>query len=288
MRILLSLLLCTITLTVSAQTGSLLSPSEEEHVLNRTYHGRSIKNAAKAFGIERFLELSISKKVPVGYKDSITNLFTRCETRKLCYNSIYEKMDVKRVLAKLSIDSIYRDSVNRLIIPYNKDIGGENMSFALFQSSKLELTENQSEKILDTAISISHKLYKHPSYNCWEDEMQSLTSVLSKTQLSSFFLFKHSVSIVNQTSDMWKTLQEKGLTEGLDSAREFRRSYAYLADKCKINDLYRHHSSERRAYIADLKNSRPKMIVLYEGVEKRRKIEEERNKNQSSEKNFIW
>lgn len=125
-------------------------------------------------------------------------------------------------------------------------------------------------------------------YNCWEEEMQSLSSTLSKDQLHTFFLVKHSVSIANETTDMWKKIQENGLTEGLDSAREFRRSYAYLAEKHKINDLYRHHSSERRAYIADLKNQRPKMIVLCEGIEKRRKIEEERRNSQGTEKQFVW
>lgn len=273
---------------VSAQNISTLDPWEEEHILHKTYHGMRIRKMAKAFGEERILKLSMSRRVPTRFKDSITSLFVRCEARKLCYNHIYEKANLKRVFAKLTIDSIYRDSVNRMIIPHNKEIGGENMSIALYYSKKMELTESQHETLLEKAINISHKLYKDPLYNCWDEEMQSLSSTLSKDQLSTFFLVKHSVSILNETTDMWKKLQENGLTEGLDSAREFRRSYAYLAEKHKINDLYRHHSSERRAYVADLKNRRPKMIVLYEGIEKRRKIEEERRNSQDTEKRFVW
>lgn len=288
MRKLVLLLFAVSSIAASAQAISILDPWEEEHILNRTYHGMRIKKMSKAFGVERFLELSMSKKVPKIFKDSITSLFTRCEARKLSYNHIYEKSDLKRVFAKLAIDSIYRDSVNRMIIPHNKEIGGENLSIALYHSQKLELTESQHEKLLEKAINLSHKLYKDPLYNCWEEEMQSLTSTLSKDQLSTFFLVKHSVSIVNETADMWKKLKENDLTEGLDSAREFRRSYAYLVEKHKINDLYRHHSSERRAYIADLKNRRPKMIVLCEGIEKRRKIEEERRNSEASEKQFVW
>jgi hypothetical protein len=277
-----------ISLSVTAQKSSVLSPESEFAVLQNPKDSEYIHRIGRVFGCEELIRLSFIRHVPKISNDSLMAILVNRETRKMCYNYIYLHEIVKRVIAKMELDSIYRDQTNRILIPHNPGIAGENVSYALRIADQCMLSPKQGETIMTGALELARKLYSNPKYNTWDKEMTLLSHTLDKKQINTFFLLKNAVAVDKETNDAWVQLKAVGLTADMDSAKEWRKAYLYLAERHKINDLYRHHVAERRERMSELDSRKPILIRLRDGIEKKRRIEKEKTDDGTAGKAFVW
>lgn len=168
-----------------------------------------------------------------------------------------------------SIEEEYKDSIYPLLIPYNR-MSGDNISLVLLLSKKENYNDNQIKYLMDSAVDMARRLERDSALNVWDEEMEILRNTLDDQQLNRFFGVKNFKAIKAETDIKWNKLKEVGLTQDMDSTLECYRVFNYLNEKMKINDLYRHRSTDRRTRIAELKRHRPLIIRMYDAYERKR------------------
>lgn len=91
--------------------------------------------------------------------------------------------------------------------------------------------------------------------------------------MRNLMILKHRESINAEMEKIWTQLENAGLTNDVDSAKEYYKARMFLVHKCYINDVFRHKSSERRANLEELKKERPLLIKMYDALLLRKKDE---------------
>lgn len=278
-KVLVTVTLAVFTMAVHAQMPQL---SEEEALAVQPYES-VIHELGVMNGNEAYAELAMKHKIHLDDMEKVRRLVMHCEKQKAFYTYLYRKSTKNRVHAKMRLDSIYRDSVNMILIPYNR-ISGENISYALRIYKAFDLDSVQLGYLKQKALDIARRLYKDPRLNTWSEEMDILRQTLDKDQIISFFQIKDCIIINKNMEDAWTKLKEAGLTEKLDSAREMSYAYRYYSEEAKINGLYRYYGTSKKKYLAELRKHMPLMVKMLDGLNKHRKVQTEKNVG----KEFVW
>ncbi len=266
-----------------AQT-SLRKLQAEEDTLSKYYS--DILKSTNLIENECEVEIGLKYKVPLNKVLKLSHLVKERERRKVCYNYIYGDSTITRVRCKLEIDSIYRDSINTLLIPVKGNrISGDNISLALRYEKLLKLDEAQYNSLMDKALSMARKIYSSPRTNVWNEEMNVLRKTLTPKQLSLFFSSKNSKSVSKELDDAWKQLVDAGLSVQLDSAKEFPLAFRYLHERQKIKDIFRYYGTSQKKYLAELDKHKPAMIQMLATLEKQKN---NKSNNKSVGKEFVW
>lgn len=239
---------------------------------------KAIKSAVSQDATEKAIGLRLAYNVPVDKMKPLSSLVRNREMRKYCYNSIYASSVMKRVRCKLEIDSLYSDSINAVLIPVQDSrISGENISFALQSSKPLKLDKAQYDYMMDRALDMARRIKKNRTLNVWNEEMNILRNTLSSNQLTYYFVLKNLDKVTEEINTGWKKIVAAGLSEQVDSAKEFPLAFKYYQEYHRIKDLYRYYGTSQKKHIMELEKHKPPMVQMLVALEREEK-EKEQNK----------
>lgn len=252
-------------------------------------HSKEIKEKARYIADEETMRIHMNYRVLRKDEERLARYIREREIRKCCYDYIFPDSLTHRVVNKMSIDEFYADSVNTVLIAAgNPYISGENVTFALFRAKDIEIDAARQDTIMEHALAMARRLRRNPKLDLWDEEMLLLTKTLTTRQLDKFFYIRHYPEIAKEVSNCWQRLEEAGLTEELDSAKEVVNARMYYSLRHKITDIFRSNRTARRSNIAELNKQMPAMVRMLEALEKKEKIEEEEKKNRTIGKEFVW
>ncbi len=279
-RIILCMML---TIMIAYAHAQVLEPTaEESEVL--LCHKEEIDSMALTNGKEAFVELCLRYYVPKAQSHNLKSLLLLREKRKAAYRYIYPDAIQSRVESKLSVDSIFQDSIDAILIPHNK-ISGENISFAVKCLNILEFDDTQRKYIINEALDIAHQIRKDPGIDVWNREMDVIKKTFTKKQLDKYFTLKNGKKVTQILHNTWNKLSDAGLTAELDSTREWSRAYLYYTEQLKMMDLYKNHRNVREKALADLARHMPQMVRMYDAMEKKKRIE---SRKKEMRKEYVW
>ena len=208
------------------------------------------------------------------------------EFKYICQDILYKDSLDRRVKNKITIERVFQDSINTILIPTcQHHISGENLSYALHCRNMLDLDSAQYAYIMDKALSMARRIRKDYRVNLWNEEMKVLRKTLDKGQLWSFFRRKNYLKVLDEFDKAWDKLKEADLTEQLDSAKDAKEAIKYMHSRQMIKDLYRGYGTSQKKYLAELDKSKPKMMRMLDGIDKKARVEEKRK---TVGKEFVW
>ncbi len=237
---------------------------------------------------EEMMKLEKRYIIPEEGYEKLDHYVMNRELKYICQDFLYKDSLGKRVYDKMAIERIYRDSINSILIPqFENHISGDNVSMALYYRKSLRLDSTQYSYIMTKAIDMARRIYKDHRVNVWNEEMEVLKKTLDKKQLRSFFVAKNSGIVTLEFSLAWKKLEEAGLTEQLDSAKDANDAINYMFNRQMIKDLYRSYGTPQKKYLTELNKNKPKMMSMLEGLDKKARLKEE-EKTRTVSKEFVW
>lgn len=208
------------------------------------------------------------------------------EFKYICQDILYKDSLDRRVKNKITIERVFQDSINTILIPTcQHHISGENLSYALHCRNMLNLDSAQYAYIMDKALSMARRIRKDYRVNLWNEEMKVLRKTLDKGQLWSFFRRKNYLKVLDEFDKAWDKLKKADLTEQLDSAKDAKEAIKYMHSRQMIKDLYRGYGTSQKKYLAELDKSKPKMMRMLDGIDKKARVEEKRK---TVGKEFVW
>lgn len=275
-------LLCTHTAVAQVSGPPLTRQDSLQHIMEH------VKKRGKQNGLEAYEEMSLRYNVPAKQKDGLRNLLITREVQKVL-NTLNPQMSLRqKVMAKMMTDSLWQDSIDLMLMPYNRGISGDNISFALRISESLKLDNHQRSAITACAIDIAHKLRSNPRIDVCNHEMQVITSTLDEKQQDMFFSLKNAPLATKDMKKAWSKIEEAEQTEQLDSMLDCAKAYFYYLERQRIRDISHNNRTLQRKLMDELANRKPLLVKMAEGLER----EEQRRKNTenmtSVGKEFIW
>lgn len=217
--------------------------------------------------------------------EHLRRLFEEREQRKAAHNYL-ERNPMERVVEKQRIDSLYQDSINALLIPYNSNISGEIISLSLRMSDALRLSKKNHVRLMDKALDFARRLRKNPYTNFKKEEMDALKKNLSAKQLETVIDEKNGMQAQVKAQRAWNALEEAGVAYELDSVPNVSRARLYYLIEMRYWDMYVEQNEVRDRNLQDLYRSKPKIIKMYEALDEKKRIKEKKEKSVGVE--FSW
>lgn len=217
--------------------------------------------------------------------EHLRRLFEEREQRKAAHNYL-ERNPMERVVEKQRIDSLYQDSINALLIPYNSNISGEIISLSLRMSDALRLSKKNQARLMDKALDFARRLRKNPYVNFKKEEMDALKKNLSAKQLETVIDEKNGMQAQVKAQRAWNALEEAGVAYELDSLPNVSRARLYYLIEMRYWDMYVEQNEVRDRNLQDLYRSKPKIIKMYEALDEKKRIKEKKEKSVGVE--FSW
>lgn len=273
---------------------AMLCPAAKAEVLRCTIQEKEVYLANKEL-VDSMLDFRYREEVAkinhyfnVPEKDMARLVFfvKNREFKYICQDILYKDSLDRRVKNKIMIERVFQDSINTILIPTcQHHISGENLSYALHCRNMLDLDSAQYAYIMDKALSMARRIRKDYRVNLWNEEMKVLRKTLDKGQLWSFFRRKNYLKVLDEFDKAWGKLKEADLTEQLDSAKDAKEAIKYMHSRQMIKDLYRGYGTSQKKYLAELDKSKPKMMRMLDGIDKKARVEEKRK---TVGKEFVW
>ncbi len=279
-RFLLCVLLSFMTVGIYAQDDFTASERDVFDV-----HKDEIISRSKIAGEDAHAELCMKYNVPKSQHKRLESVLMTREQRKAVYDYIYPSSPQLRAQAKLSVDSIYQDYVDAILIPYNK-ISGENITFLLRRRKAFKLDEAQYEYLMTHAVEMCRKMRKDRKADVWDEEMEILRSTLGKKMFNSFLIQKNASEVTKRMKASWKKLQEAGLAGELDSISDCARMYMFYMEQEKIKTVYKNFTAERKKLLAENDRQMPKAVKMYYALT--RKERESKKAEENKTKGLVW
>lgn len=217
---------------------------------------------------DAFTALRIKFRVNNEDNRHLMRLVCEREYRKYARNFIDDNA-VTRVREKMRIDSLFQDSIDALLIPYNHQISGENISMALQLSEHFKLSNKKHRYLMDKALAFARKKRRDPHVWYAREEIDAMKKVLSRKQIETVINEKNYDRAHLRACQIWNDLEKAGLSEELDSATQM-----YLLDKYFTLDMfYRDYfvgdDVTMRNNLDDLYRQRPRGIKMHEAMRTR-------------------
>lgn len=277
-------LLCLLMGFVATMANAqLLSPTEEMSVLIE--HEQDLAMQTKLASEEAYEELCIRFNVPRVEKQRLTQLLEKREMRKLAYIYIYPNSAYDRVRSRLAIDSVFQDSIDLALIPFNSNIAGENISYVLKAGKACKLDDAQRKHIEQQALELAHQLRKNPRANVWKQEMNVLRKTLTEKQLKLFFSLKNGAKVGNKLKEDWTKLTEAGLVTELDSVTDRAKASKFYHLQQQIMDLNKYDNNTKKRHLAELSKQMPLWVKLIDALEKQKRVDA---RKKEISKDYVW
>lgn len=283
------ILLCGVLIVAAGALHAQETNTERDTVLKQNWP--AIVSYARIAAADAREEMLLKYRMP-GRKDStIRALLLARETKKAALRYLYPRDLWKRAGERHRIDSLYRDSLNEILIPLNRGISGDYITYALklahpLTYTALKYTDEQYRTLMDGALEMARRLYSNPRLDTGNDEIELIRKTMTPKQLDMYFAQKNARIATKLTEQAWKRLKESGLAEELDSSRHWMQGYVYYKKRQRILDLYRADKKVMDSHLRDLNNSKPQMIRLLDGLNRKASIRKEEDKKVG--KDFVW
>ena len=160
---------------------SMMNKSERYAVLE---HFDECKHVVFLNAEDAYAELCL--KYHVESKDSVylSRLLTRREWHK-CAHNFLDSVPTVRVREKMRIDSLYQDSIDALLIPFNHQISGKSISLALQLSEHFKLSNRKHRLLMDKALAFARMKRRNPLAWFAKEEMDVMNILVLKNWLKT-------------------------------------------------------------------------------------------------------
>ena len=192
----------------------------------------------------------------------------------------------ERYYAKDSIDAVYVDSINAILIPYNPQLSGDYISFALRIGKEMKLTDAVRNELMANALKLSHLRKKNPCADIPLAEMEALQSVLNYRQCEQLIYSRNHEAATSRAGQMCGRMLRAGVAEPDDSASYAKAVYKYLQRENFIKAYYVTDNELMQNNLHDLYANKPKVIHIYDGLNTKRVVEKAHEKKVGHE--FAW
>ena len=195
-----------------------------------------------------------------------------------------------RVRAKRAIDEVYRDSINAILIIFNKGISGENISAALRALKVIDLEPVRRKMILDEALSVARRRRENPNVDTWDEELEVITSCFGKDKMKGYFSIRNAEETTEKMQAAWQTVVDAGQTEDLDSAWECTRAYFYIFEELRLKCLYKNKKDILAKSLKNLHSEMPPLLRRQEALLKKDESEARKDDDGKPDENkgIIW
>ncbi|MDD6014852.1 MAG: hypothetical protein PUC18_00965 [Prevotellaceae bacterium] len=283
MRKLLSMLLLAIVCVSHVYAQKLTCTKEEANVIQ--LYGKEMSHQVNIASEDALAEMQLKYLYNRNDLEHLRRLFEEREQRKAAHNYL-ERNPMERVVEKQRIDSLYQDSINALLIPYNSNISGEIISLSLRMSDALRLSKKEHRRLMEKALDFARRLRKNPYTNFKKEEMDVLKKNLSAKQLETVIDEKNGMQAQVKAQRAWNALEEAGVAYELDSLPNVSRARLYYLIEMRYWDMYVEQNEVRDRNLQDLYRSKPKIIKMYEALDEKKRIKEKKEKSVGVE--FSW
>lgn len=283
MRKLLSMLLLAIVCVSHVYAQKLTCTKEEANVIQ--LYGKEMSHQVNIASEDALAEMQLKYLYNRNDLEHLRRLFEEREQRKAAHNYL-ERNPMERVVEKQRIDSLYQDSINALLIPYNSNISGEIISLSLRMSDALRLSKKEHRRLMEKALDFARRLRKNPYTNFKKEEMDVLKKNLSAKQLETVIDEKNGMQAQVKAQRAWNALEEAGVAYELDSSPNVSRARLYYLIEMRYWDMYVEQNEVRDRNLQDLYRSKPKIIKMYEALDEKKRIKEKKEKSVGVE--FSW
>lgn len=194
------------------------------------------------------------------------------ELKKYVHNYI-ETNPALRIVAKESIDSIYSDSINKLLIPYNPELTGHTISLTLRLAKALKLKDLESDFLMAKALDFSRRIRHDPTASFAREEMDALGKVLKRKEIENVINEKNNTVCEQKALRVWNILEENDLSNLLDSIVDVRFAQRYYKHEMFIQEYFVDQDDVLARNLAELYKAKPEIIKMYESINERNRIQ---------------
>lgn len=277
------MLLLAIVCVSHVYAQKLTCTKEEANVIQ--LYGKEMSHQVNIASEDALAEMQLKYLYNRNDLEHLRRLFEEREQRKAAHNYL-ERNPMERVVEKQRIDSLYQDSINALLIPYNSNISGEIISLSLSMSDALRLSKKEHHRLMEKALDFARRLRKNPYTNFKKEEMDVLKKNLSAKQLETVIDEKNGMQAQVKAQRAWNALEEAGVAYELDSLPNVSRARLYYLIEMRYWDMYVEQNEVRDRNLQDLYRSKPKIIKMYEALDEKKRIKEKKEKSVGVE--FSW
>jgi hypothetical protein len=277
------MLLLAIVCVSHVYAQKLTCTKEEANVIQ--LYGKEMSHQVNIASEDALAEMQLRYLYNRNDLEHLRRLFEEREQRKAAHNYL-ERNPMERVVEKQRIDSLYQDSINALLIPYNSNISGEIISLSLRMSDALRLSKKEHRRLMEKALDFARRLRKNPYTNFKKEEMNVLKKNLSAKQLETVIDEQNGMQAQVKAQRAWNDLEEAGVAYELDSLPNVSRARLYYLIEMRYWDMYVEQNEVRDRNLQDLYRSKPKIIKMYEALDEKKRIKEKKEKSVGVE--FSW
>ena len=270
------MLLLAIVCVSHVYAQKLTCTKEEANVIQ--LYGKEMSHQVNIASEDALAEMQLKYLYNRNDLEHLRRLFEEREQRKAAHNYL-ERNPMERVVEKQRIDSLYQDSINALLIPYNSNISGEIISLSLRMSDALRLSKKEHRRLMEKALDFARRLRKNPYTNFKKEEMDVLKKNLSAKQLETVIDEKNGMQAQVKAQRAWNALEEAGVAYELDSLPNVSRARLYYLIEMRYWDMYVEQNEVRDRNLQDLYRSKPKIIKMYEALDEKKRIKEKKEKS---------
>lgn len=269
---------------VSHVCAQKLTYTKEEANVIQTY-GKEMSRQVRIASEDALAEMQMKYLYDRKDYEHLQKLFEAREQRKIAHDYL-EQNPSARVMEKMGIDSLFQDSINALLIPYNPNISGEIISLSLYMSDVLHLSKKSYHRLMEKALDFARRLREDPYANFKKEEIEVLKKNLTSKQLETVIDEKNNVQARIKAQRTWDALEGAGVSYELDSLPQVSRAQLYYLIEMRYWDLYVEDNEVRDRNLQDLYRSKPKIIKMYEALDEKKRIKEKKEKSVGVE--FSW
>lgn len=278
-----ALALCTLAGATSAAAQPLTLTDEEQKVVLE--HWPEMEKPVNFLAEDALAAIEADYVVTPNRRESVAKLCQLAEIRKYAGNYLHPD-PADRLRHKREIESLFRDSINAILIPLNPDLTGRATGYALMMRRHLELSPGKQDTLMEYALDYARRLHENPCANFAREEMDMLIRELDTEQLTQALNAKNSAAARLRSQQLWRAIVEAKLDVAQDSAAQVHRAYKYYNRELYILDYYVEQPSPLRANLDDLYRHKPTIVKMYEGIGMRQKVIEKHAEKVGNE--YAW
>ncbi|MBO4397125.1 MAG: hypothetical protein J5805_01170 [Bacteroidaceae bacterium] len=280
------LLILALLLSAASAHSQILPFSEEELTVARQ-HQQELSLLTHFSAHDAFAQLKLDYSVWHEHSNYLLNLFQEREFRKHICDFI-ENDAMKRVGMKQSIDSLYQDSIDVRLLPFNDKLAGAAIQHSLHMLFVRKQTATPQYKAIESiGLKVAKRLRKNPFYNYKKEVMGCLKKNLTSSQLNSVLTTKNLTAAINKTDELMRKLQSAGMISQIDSTSEKEKAAAYYISEMNIYDMYEDNEQILKNNLRELWKQQPQSVRMAESLNQKAILQKKKEERTINE-NLVW
>ena len=267
----------------TAAAQSLILTDEELKVVQE--HWPEMEKPVNFLAADALAGIEADYVVTPNRREPIAKLCQLAEIRKYASNYLYPD-STERIRHKRELESLFRDSINAILIPLNPNLTGRATGYALMMRRHLDLSPEKQDTLMEYALDYARRLHENPCANFAREEMDMLIKDLDAEQLTQALNAKNSATARLRSQQLWRAIVEAKLDVAQDSTAQVHRAYKYYNQELYIFDYFVEQPKQLRANLDDLYRHKPTIVKLYEGIGMRQEVIEKHAEKVGDE--YAW